>query len=105
MSYIHSFKHFIGAKGDRLDIVLFGGAMGSLFSLLQFMVSPYIGQLSDRYGRKRTLLWTMVRWELEILVFINELDGFIRQGMCYLLFCGSFLDNFISLCWRVSLLD
>lgn len=48
------------ATSQRLDIVLFGGAMGSLFAMLQFLVSPVIGRLSDRVGRKRMLLWTMV---------------------------------------------
>ena len=45
---------------QRFDIVLMGGFMGSLFALLQFLSSPYIGRLSDRYGRKRVLLLTMV---------------------------------------------
>ncbi len=29
-------------------------------STLQFIVSPKIGSLSDKYGRKRVLLWTMI---------------------------------------------
>lgn len=31
-----------------------------MFSFLQFLVSPYIGKLSDRIGRRKTLLLTMV---------------------------------------------
>lgn len=33
--------------------------MGSLFSLLQAIASPFIGSLSDKYGRRRALLWSM----------------------------------------------
>jgi MFS family permease len=45
---------------DRYDIVLLGGALGSLFSLCQAIASPVIGALSDRYGRRTALLWSMV---------------------------------------------
>lgn len=34
--------------------------MGSVFSGLQFIVSPQIGALSDRYGRKNVLLISML---------------------------------------------
>ena len=32
----------------------------ALYSLLQFITAPLIGRLSDRYGRKPLLIWTMV---------------------------------------------
>ncbi|KPV73302.1 uncharacterized protein RHOBADRAFT_55064 [Rhodotorula graminis WP1] len=50
-----------GAVGDsRWDLTLLGGLLASLFSFCQFLVSPYIGRLSDRYGRRTVLLATMV---------------------------------------------
>ena len=55
-AYKQSFSRLIG---DRYDIVLLGGALGSLFSLLQAIASPFIGSLSDKYGRRRALLWSM----------------------------------------------
>lgn len=55
-AYKQSFSRPIG---DRYDIVLLGGAMGSLFSLLQAIASPFIGSLSDKYGRRTALLWSM----------------------------------------------
>ena len=55
-AYKRSFSRPIS---DRYDIVLLGGAMGSLFSLCQAAASPVIGVLSDRYGRRRALLWSM----------------------------------------------
>ncbi|KAK4540972.1 hypothetical protein LTR36_008480 [Oleoguttula mirabilis] len=56
-AYKNSFSKPIN---DRYDIVLLGGALGSLFSLCQAIASPIIGTLSDRYGRRRALLWSMV---------------------------------------------
>lgn len=43
----------------KYDIVLLGGALGSLFSLLQAIASPIIGRASDKYGRRTALLWSM----------------------------------------------
>lgn len=37
-------------------VVLFGGALGALYSVLQFFAAPLWGGLSDRYGRKPILL-------------------------------------------------
>jgi hypothetical protein len=34
---------------DRFDLIIFGGLLGSLYSCCQFIVSPFIGSLSDRY--------------------------------------------------------
>jgi predicted MFS family arabinose efflux permease len=55
----------------KLDTVLFGGALGSLFSLMQFISSPYIGRLSDNYGRKPVLLLTMAGNILSALLWVN----------------------------------
>jgi len=43
---------------DR-QIVLFGGLLGSVYSLLQFLFAPVWGALSDRYGRRPILLLTL----------------------------------------------
>jgi MFS family permease len=48
-----------------MDIVLFGGALGSLYSLLQFIIAPFMGRLSDRIGRKKTLLVSLVNKLIE----------------------------------------
>jgi MFS family permease len=60
-SLIQKYRVIIGQKeGGRMDIVLFGGLVGSLFSFLQFISSPVIGMLSDRFGRRAVLLVSMV---------------------------------------------
>lgn len=57
---LNTYKNsFAKPINDRYDIVLLGGALGSLFSLCQAVASPVIGVLSDRYGRRTALLWSM----------------------------------------------
>ena len=48
----------IGGGGDNgvAPIVLFGGALGALYSFLQFLCAPFWGLLSDKIGRKPVLL-------------------------------------------------
>lgn len=40
-------------------IVLFGGALGSLYSLLQFVGAPVFGAISDRIGRRPVVLFSL----------------------------------------------
>ncbi len=53
-----SIKLFVGMSGasNISSIVLFGGALGALYSLLQFIFAPIWGSLSDKYGRKPILV-------------------------------------------------
>jgi len=59
-------------NSQKWDVVLLGGLMGSLFSTLQWLVSPKIGALSDKYGRKRILLLTMIGNILSAIVWIQS---------------------------------
>lgn len=49
-----------GAEDPRfMTAVLFGGILGSLYSILQFICAPLWGAYSDRVGRRRVLLITI----------------------------------------------
>ncbi|CAF1004284.1 unnamed protein product [Adineta steineri] len=61
MSFVQFIRDLTGAPNDaKWNSVLFGGIIGSLFSLLQFFSSTLCGIASDRYGRKSVLLFSMV---------------------------------------------
>ncbi|RMD44866.1 hypothetical protein DV735_g311, partial [Chaetothyriales sp. CBS 134920] len=60
LGYLNAYKKtFSIPVNEKYDIVLLGGALGSLFSLLQAVASPIIGRASDKYGRRTALLWSM----------------------------------------------
>ncbi|KAI1343474.1 MFS general substrate transporter [Xylariaceae sp. FL0016] len=59
---------------SRYDIVLLGGALGSLFSLLQAVASPVIGHLSDKYGRRTALMASMTGNILSVLLWVMAVD-------------------------------
>jgi MFS family permease len=49
-----------GAENPRfMTAVLFGGVLGSLYSILQFLCAPLWGAWSDRVGRRKVLLITI----------------------------------------------
>lgn len=65
------FAHFLNTLGHISDlvggtthrasvVVLFGGILGSLYSLLQFACAPVFGSLSDRFGRRPIILVSLV---------------------------------------------
>jgi MFS family permease len=55
---IDDFARLAGSHGNYRE-VLFGGVLGSLYSFLQFLMSPVWGALSDRVGRRHVLLFTV----------------------------------------------
>ncbi|KAI4159300.1 MAG: hypothetical protein LQ342_006704 [Letrouitia transgressa] len=70
-AYKSSFSRPISS---RYDIVLLGGALGSLFSLLQAIASPIIGSLSDKYGRRTALLWSMAGNIFSVALWVAATD-------------------------------
>lgn len=75
-SQIRYFQELLGAP-DRYSSVLFGGFLGSMFSFLQFVASPIMGALSDCYGRKPVLLFSLV--SCMSLLFISYVAILIRH--------------------------
>ncbi|KAL7632771.1 UNVERIFIED_CONTAM: hypothetical protein RMT77_016895 [Armadillidium vulgare] len=56
---IRSFQDLLNVP-EEFNSVLFGGVLGSLFSFLQFLSSPIFGALSDVYGRKPIIIFSLI---------------------------------------------
>ncbi|KAL2269495.1 hypothetical protein VTJ83DRAFT_1679 [Remersonia thermophila] len=75
LGYLNAYKAAFARPIDsRYDIVLLGGALGSLFSLLQAVASPIIGRLSDKHGRRAALLASMAGNILSVLLWVVAVD-------------------------------
>ena len=75
LHYLNTYKNaFARPINSRYDIVLLGGALGSLFSLCQALASPVIGRLSDKYGRRRALMWSMMGNILSVALWVAATD-------------------------------
>ncbi|EGS22788.1 uncharacterized protein CTHT_0012630 [Thermochaetoides thermophila DSM 1495] len=73
--YLNAYKaSFARPIDSRYDIVLLGGALGSMFSFLQAIASPVIGHLSDKYGRRTALLASMVGNIISVLLWVMAVD-------------------------------
>lgn len=106
-SQIRYFQELVGAP-DKYSSVLFGGFLGSMFSFLQFVVSPIMGALSDCYGRKPILLVSLV----SILHPLNADKKNSNKIYIYIIFrlefharmyFGHYHQIFFYSCWHVSL--
>lgn len=56
--FINILKSSSVDEDNKYFIVLFGGLVGSIYAILQFVFAPLWGKLSDKYGRKRILEFT-----------------------------------------------
>ncbi|RMJ27854.1 Tetracycline transporter [Aspergillus sp. HF37] len=73
--YLNAYKNAFAKPIDsRYDIVLLGGALGSLFSFLQALAAPFIGHLSDKHGRRATLLASMAGNALSVALWVAATD-------------------------------
>ncbi|XP_051875323.1 major facilitator superfamily domain-containing protein 10 [Pristis pectinata] len=85
------FADVIGVPSVRkYNTVLFGGLIGSIFSVLQFVVSPVTGAASDYFGRRMLMLVTTVGlivsyglWALSRsfgIFFLSRVVGGVSKG-------------------------
>lgn len=47
---------------------LWGGALATLYALMQFVCAPIVGNLSDRFGRRPVLMFSLAGFSLDYLV-------------------------------------
>lgn len=71
-----SFSTWIHAPKDY-EKVLFGGILGSWFSLLQFFMTPFVGAASDVFGRKCMLLSCLTGVSLSYFVWTQSRGSFL----------------------------
>ncbi|KAM3611718.1 uncharacterized protein V6R79_023124 [Siganus canaliculatus] len=93
------FREAVGIPMEKkYNSVLFGGLIGSLFSLLQFLSSPVTGALSDRYGRRPLLILTTLG-----LISSYAVWAVSRSFSMFLLFrvIGGICKGNVSLCTAI----
>ncbi|RVE67903.1 hypothetical protein OJAV_G00086430 [Oryzias javanicus] len=93
------FRAAVGIPMEKkYNTVLFGGLIGSLFSLLQFLSSPVTGVLSDRHGRRPLLILTTVGLISSYVVWAVS-----RSFNMFLLFrvIGGICKGNVSLCTAI----
>ena len=76
---------------SHLPEVLFGGVISSLFSILQFVFAPFWGSLSDKYGRRPILLFTVAGTALSYLLWV--VSGSFWLFLAARLVAGAFGGN------------
>ncbi|XP_007557917.1 major facilitator superfamily domain-containing protein 10 [Poecilia formosa] len=98
-SVVDWFRKAVGIPMEKkYNSVLFGGLIGSLFSLLQFLSSPVTGALSDRHGRRPLLILTTVGLAASYAVWAVS-----RSFIMFLLFrvIGGICKGNVSLCTAI----
>ncbi|XP_056145667.1 major facilitator superfamily domain-containing protein 10 [Lampris incognitus] len=98
-SIVDWFREAVGIPMERkYNSVLFGGLIGSVFSLLQFLSSPLTGAASDRYGRRPLLILTTLG-----LMSSYAIWAVSRSFSMFLLFrvIGGICKGNVSLCTAV----
>jgi len=66
---IQSIAHYTEGASVFSGIVLFGGILGAIYSVLQFFAAPLWGALSDRIGRRPVLLISLIGMAFSYLLW------------------------------------
>ncbi|MDH5657455.1 MAG: MFS transporter, partial [Spirochaetia bacterium] len=72
-------------------IIILGGILASLYSFLQFLLSPTWGRLSDRIGRRPVLIFTSIGLSLSYLIwaFSSSFTAFVLSRILGGIFAGN----------------
>lgn len=70
ISNIQSISVTADGTPQMSTIVLFGGLLGALYSLLQFLAAPMWGAISDRIGRRPVLLISVLGLLISYIIWI-----------------------------------
>lgn len=92
MNLITNIQSYSAESGTASTIVLFGGLLGALYSLLQFIAAPLWGGISDRIGRRPVLLISVmglfvsyVLWvfsgSFTLLILARIIGGFMSGNL------------------------
>ncbi len=92
MNLITNIQSYSVESGTASTIVLFGGLLGALYSLLQFIAAPLWGGISDRIGRRPVLLISVmglfvsyVLWvfsgSFTLLILARIIGGFMSGNL------------------------
>lgn len=84
------FGYSVTFLGLTIDTALLYGLMVAVYPIAQFFGAPLIGDLSDKYGRKKMLILSITGTLLGYLVVAVG----ILQGSLALLFLGRVIDGF-----------
>jgi len=75
--------------GDLSDAALWGGVLSTTFAVMQFLFSPTLGNLSDRYGRRPVLLVSLTAMSVVYLMMA-------QAGSLWMLLAGQILSGIAS---------
>lgn len=78
--------------GDLADASLWGGIALVSYAAMQFIFSPIVGALSDRFGRRPVLLASLTAYALDMLLlaFVQTLPWFLVIRMLAGVFASTF---------------
>lgn len=86
---VDQFSQVAGGPAWFGTIVLFGGILGSIYSILQFIFAPILGSLSDRFGRRPVLIASLAGIALSYVIWIFA-------GSFYLLLLSRLIGGIMS---------
>ena len=92
MLFDHTHPFLPDATSDSVRNVILGFLIGS-YAITQFISMPLIGALSDHFGRKRILEWTIFGAMLSSFFSAGRLDGKPGHSFYRAAFSGSFFGE------------